>query len=131
MTQAEVSQPISGVPLRWSGFTSRQLSWLGLGLALPYLLVRGQVPLDLLILASVPWLGTFATLAFGRCEGRRLDAWIGDWVWFLAQPCHLHHPGSESRATQFTAYVAVDAAMPSGSLEAPPPTAASLPWVTS
>lgn len=130
MTQAEVPQPISGVPLRWSGFTSRQLSWLGLGAAWPYLLLRGQVPLEVLILASAPWVGACVTLAFGRCEGRRLDAWLGDWVWFRAQPRHLHHPGSRP-GTPYMAYVVVDQAVREGSLEAPPSAATPLPWVTS
>jgi hypothetical protein len=126
MTQAEVPQPISGVPLRWGGFTGRQLTWLGVAAALPYLLLRWQVPLELVLVATAPWLAAGITFAFGRCEGRRLDAWVGDWVLFRAQPHHLRHPGSPPCPT----YVVVDSAAVVTRLEGSP-TSDPLPWVTS
>ncbi|HEY6537641.1 MAG TPA: PrgI family protein [Candidatus Dormibacteraeota bacterium] len=92
MTQAEVPQPISGIPMRWGGLTGQQLGWFGIGAILPYLLLRLRVPPELALLLSGPWIGTAVTLAFGRREGRRLDAWISDWIWFQTQPHRLLHP---------------------------------------
>ena len=102
--QAEVTQPISGIPLRWGGFTARQLGWLGTGAALPYLLLRLQVAPELALASSAPWLGTALIFAFGRREGRRLDSWVEDWLWFKLQPHHLRHPGRLAADV----YVAVD-----------------------
>jgi hypothetical protein len=122
--QAEIPQPISGVPLRWGGFTGRQLGWLGAGAALPYLLLRLQLSPELALASSAPWLAIGVLLAFGRREGRRLDCWIGDWLWFKLQPHRLRHPGSST----VDRYVAVD---PEGRpVESDAPLLASaLPWV--
>lgn len=128
MTQADVHQPISGVPIRWGGFTGRQLVWLGVGAALPYLLLRLELPMAGVIPPSLPWLAAAVTLAFGRCEGRRLDAWVGDWLWFRAQPRHLTHPAFSAPAKRTAPYVVVDS---SGPTEKLPSSLGSgpLPWI--
>lgn len=122
--QAEIPQPISGVPLRWGGFTGRQLAWLGAGAALPYLLLRLQLSPELALVSSAPWLAVAVLLAFGRREGRRLDSWIGDWLWFRFQPHHLRHPESST----VDRYVAVDPEVRRFESDAPLQ-APALPWV--
>ncbi|HUY09090.1 MAG TPA: PrgI family protein [Candidatus Dormibacteraeota bacterium] len=122
--QAEIPQPISGVPLRWGGFTGRQLGWLGTGTALPYLLLRLQLSPELALAASAPWLAAATLFAFGRREGRRLDCWVGDWLWFKLQPHHLRHPGT----SPVDRYVTVDCEGHSVGADAPLRDAA-LPWV--
>jgi hypothetical protein len=125
--QAEIPQPISGVPLRWGGFTTRQLSWLGVGAALPYLLLRLQLAPELALFSSAPWLSAALLFAFGRREGRRLDAWVLDWMWFKVQPRHLSHPGSVAATSTADAYVTVDS---EGSAEIGPVTrVGALLWV--
>ncbi|HVB53606.1 MAG TPA: PrgI family protein [Candidatus Acidoferrales bacterium] len=126
--QAEVPQPISGVPLRWGGFTARQLGWLGVGAALPYLLLRLQIPPELALVSSGPWLGMALLFAFGRREGRPLDSWVGDWLWFKLQPHHLRHPGSLAASGRSGTYVAVDTEGGQKELELLSPIDA-LPWV--
>lgn len=74
-------------------FTTAQLGWLGVGAALPYLLLRLHLALVPVLGASSPWLATALAVGFGRREGRRLDAFAGDWVLFQLQPRHLVHPG--------------------------------------
>ncbi|HVB14430.1 MAG TPA: PrgI family protein [Candidatus Dormibacteraeota bacterium] len=128
MMQAEVPLPISGVPLRWGGFTARQLGWLGVGAALPYFLLRLQIPPELALGSSAPWLGSALLFAFGRREGRQLDLWVGDWLWFKVQPQRLRHPGLQSAAGGTGGYVAVDEEVPTAQLELAPP-ASSLPWI--
>jgi hypothetical protein len=103
--QAEIPQSISGTPTRWGAFTAPQLGWIAVGACLPYLLLRCHLEVPLLLVFSTPWLAAALVLAFGRYEGRRLDAWTTDWLAFLLQPHRLHHPGSP---TTPHAYVEVD-----------------------
>jgi hypothetical protein len=103
--QAEIPQPISGTPTRWGAFTAPQLAWIAVGVALPYLLLRCHLGVPLLLILSTPWLATALVLAFGRYEGRRLDAWTTDWLAFLFQPHRLQHP--DTLATR-RPYVEVD-----------------------
>lgn len=125
---AEVLQPISSVPLRWGGFTVQQLVWLGVGASLPYLLLRVQVVPELAILGSLPWLAAALTLAFGRREGRRLDSWVGDWLWFQLQPHQLRHPGTLETGSAEPLYVSIDSQI--GPAEPKVlPGARALPWV--
>jgi hypothetical protein len=122
--QAEVPQPISGVPLRWGGFTARQLGWLGTGAALPYFLLRLQLPPELALASSSPWLGAALLFAFARREGRQLDSWVGDWLRFRLQPHRLRHPESPLA----DAYVSIDAEV-RPSLPEELPQGGVLPWV--
>ncbi|MGH7667469.1 MAG: PrgI family mobile element protein [Candidatus Dormibacteria bacterium] len=125
--QAEVPQPISAVPLRWGGFTSRQLAWVGAGALLPYLLLRAHLAMELALALAAPWLAASLLFAFGRREGRPLDAWVGDWVWFAFQPHRLQHPGAAPRRTHAGTFVSVDdpGPVPSGA-HSPE---FGLPWV--
>lgn len=92
--QAEVPQPISTIPSRWAGFTAPQLGWLALGAALPYAGDRiGLTPIALLG-AGVPWAAAAVAMAFGRWQGRGLDAFVGDALLFRLQRHRLEHPGS-------------------------------------
>jgi hypothetical protein len=95
--------------MRWGRFTTPQLSWLAVGAALPYLLLRLRLEPSLALLASLPWLVSALMLAFGRREGRRLDAWVGDWVAFRFQPHQLGHPGLGGCGGSGQGYFEVDA----------------------
>jgi hypothetical protein len=44
------------------------------------------------LVGCAPWIAAATALAFGRREGRRLDAFVGDWLLFLFQPRVLSHP---------------------------------------
>ncbi|MGA2872750.1 MAG: hypothetical protein ABSF27_04085 [Candidatus Dormibacteria bacterium] len=125
--QAEIPQSIFGTPMRWGRFTTPQLGWLVVGAALPYLLLRLRLEPSLALLASLPWLISAVTLAFGRHEGRHLDAWVGDWVAFRFQPHQLHHPGLEEHGGIGPGYFEVDIerALPPPRSPAP---AGALPW---
>lgn len=128
MTQAEIPQPIGATPTRWGGFTTVQLSWIGLGAALPYLLLRLHLsPLPALVI-STPWLALALIFAFGRRDGRRMDAWVGDWVVFKFQPHLLRHPGVPTASRSPSGYVDVDRGSTPPELGSPPESAA-LPWV--
>jgi hypothetical protein len=126
--QAEIPQSISATPVRWGAFTTPQLGWLVMGSALPYLLLRCHLGLSLILLPSTPWLGAALAFAFGRYEGRRLDAWTADWLLFLVQPHRLHHPQAGASHHGFSRYVEVDTSRveleggPTGKVR-------SLPWV--
>ena len=100
-----------------------------MGAALPYLLLRCHLGVSLILLASTPWLGSALVFAFGRCEGRRLDAWAADGLAFLVQPHHLRHPQMAAIDHRSRCYVEVD---PEGRRTESDPmaTASSLPWVT-
>ncbi|HVC38729.1 MAG TPA: PrgI family protein [Candidatus Dormibacteraeota bacterium] len=124
MTSAEVPQPISSVPVRWGGFTAHQLGWLAAGAAMPYLLLRLHLSPAGAFGPSAPWLGTAVCFAFGRSEGRRLDAWVGDWVWFKLQPHRLSHPDALASLPPAAGYVPVDRPL----RDAGRGTTASLPW---
>ncbi|MFZ0168601.1 MAG: hypothetical protein WAL64_04145 [Candidatus Dormiibacterota bacterium] len=126
--QAEIPHPISGTAMRWGAFTAPQLGWLAVGAALPYLLLRSHLGISLILLASTPWLGSALVFAFGRCEGRRLDAWTADWLAFLVQPHRLRHPQRAAIDHRSRCYVEVD---PEGwrTESDPMATAGSLPWV--
>ncbi|MGH7639840.1 MAG: PrgI family mobile element protein [Candidatus Dormibacteria bacterium] len=107
--QAEVPQPISAVPLRWGGFTGRQLAWLAAGAALPYILLRAHLGLAPALGLPAPWMGAALALAYGRHEGRQLDAWVGDWIRFQLGPRRLAHPGAtRTLAGQIAPFVPVD-----------------------
>ncbi len=108
MSQAEIAAPIGSVPARWAGLTTVQLGWLACSASLPYLLARLHLPLPLLLLASLPWVAAGLCLAVCRCEGRRLDAWIADWIAFRFQPKSLQHPETAPTALAARAYVSVD-----------------------
>ncbi|MGH7643658.1 MAG: PrgI family protein [Candidatus Dormibacteria bacterium] len=126
--QAEVPQPISGVPLRWGGFTVRQLGWIAIGAALPYVLLRLQLAPEVALAAPAPWLVVALCFAVGRREGRQLDSWVADWLRFRLQPRRLRHPGKQTTSTRREAFIAVDqgiAAERAGRL----PGARTLPWV--
>jgi hypothetical protein len=127
--QAEIPQAISGTPMRWGGFTAPQLGWIAVGATLPYLLLRCHLGAPVILLSSTPWLGAALAYAFGRCEGRRLDAWTVDWLAFLVQPHRLCHPQAAATNNRSSFYVEVD---PEGSRteSGPRAKASSLPWVT-
>ncbi|HUY57738.1 MAG TPA: PrgI family protein [Candidatus Micrarchaeaceae archaeon] len=122
--QAEIPQPISGVPFRWGGFTGRQLAWVMAGAAVPYLLLRLQLTPELALASAAPWLVLALLFGFGRREGRSLDCWVGDWLWFQIQPHHLHHP----RSTSADRYVTVDSEVQAGD-QGMPELASVLTWV--
>jgi hypothetical protein len=126
--QAEIPQPISGTPMRWGAFTTPQLGWIALGAALPFVLLRCHLGVSLILPPSIPWLGTALAFAFGRYEGRRLDAWTADWLLFLVQPHRLHHPRAAAADHGVSRYVEVD---PKGLRPESGPIAKvrSLPWV--
>ncbi|MGH7611352.1 MAG: PrgI family protein [Candidatus Dormibacteria bacterium] len=94
MSQAQVPQPISSIPARWGAFTGPQLAWLAAGALPGYVVLRLGLPLWAAVLLAVPVLGTAAALAFGRREGRPLDAWAGDWLAYQGQPHELVHPAA-------------------------------------
>jgi hypothetical protein len=123
--QAEIPQSISGTPTRWGAFTAPQLGWIAVGAALPYLLLRCHVGVPLLVILSTPWLAAALAFAFGRCEGRRLDAWTMDWLAFLVQPHHLHHPEA---AAPGRPYIEIDPDRLISEV-APISEVRSLPWV--
>jgi hypothetical protein len=126
--QAEIPQSISGTPMRWGAFTSPQLGWLGVGAALPYLLLRWHLGPPLILLPSTPWLATALLFGFCRHEGRRLDAWAADWMAFLLQPHRLHHPHTVASARTSRNYVEVDAGVSIAQTD-PMTEVRSLPWV--
>jgi hypothetical protein len=123
--EAEIPQSISGTPTRWGGFTAPQLGWIAVGAALPYLLLRCHLGVPLLLILSTPWLAAALVFAFGRYEGRRLDAWTTDWVAFLFQPHRLHHPDNSGARRP---YVEVDSDELISEL-APISNVCPLPWV--
>jgi len=92
--QAEVPQPISSLPARWGMFTLAQLGWLAVAALPPYLGLRLHLDAVVVLAGSSPWVAAAVALGFGRREGRRLDAFAGDWCLFLAQPRRLTHPGA-------------------------------------
>ncbi len=107
MAPTEIPMPISAMPTRWGMFTGHQLTWMGAGGLPLYVLLRAHVPLGEALPGCVPWLVTATALAFGRCQGRALDAFLGDWAMFRAQPKTLLHP--ELRPTPRTPqFVQVD-----------------------
>ncbi|MFZ0994584.1 MAG: hypothetical protein WAO09_01190 [Candidatus Dormiibacterota bacterium] len=123
--QTEIPQSISGTPTRWGAFTAPQLGWIAIGAALPYLLLRCHLTAPLLLILSTPWLAAALVFAFGRYEGRRLDAWTTDWLVFLVQPHHLHHPDPAALGRP---YFEVDSEA-LGSQTRPTYEVCSLPWV--
>ena len=92
MAPTEVPMPISAMPTRWGMFTGHQLAWMGAAGLPVYLLLRAHLALDAALPACLPWLVTATALAFGRCQGRALDAFLGDWAMFRVQPKTLLHP---------------------------------------
>lgn len=98
--QAEVPQPISSLPSRWGMFTIAQLGWLAMAALPPYLGLRLHLAAAVALGVSAPWVAAAVTLAFGRREGRRLDAFAGDWFLFLLQPRTLTHPEDGEKASQ-------------------------------
>lgn len=91
---AEVPQPISTVPSRWAGFTASQLGWLAVGAMLPYLGGRVGLPAPAEAGFAIPWAATAVAMAFGRWQGRGLDAFLADALLFRLQHHRLEHPGS-------------------------------------
>ncbi|NNM97334.1 MAG: hypothetical protein HKL89_06995 [Candidatus Dormibacteraeota bacterium] len=98
--QAEVPQPISSLPARWGMFTIAQMGWLALAALPPYLGLRIHLDAVLVLAASAPWVAAAMALAFGRREGRRLDAFAGDWCLYLLQARSLTHPGDAPDRTR-------------------------------
>ena len=90
--EAEVPQPISNLPSRWGSFTGSQLSWLAAAAVPPYICLRLHLAVALTLIGCAPWIAATTALAFGRREGRRLDAFAGDWLQFQLQPKLLRHP---------------------------------------
>ncbi len=84
--------PISAMPTRWGLFTGHQLGWMGAGALPVYVLLRAHLAAAEALLAGSPWLLAASALAFGRCQGRALDAFLGDWARFQIQPKVLLHP---------------------------------------
>jgi hypothetical protein len=96
--------PISAMPTRWGMFTGHQLAWMGAAGLPVYWLLRAHLPVEVALPVCLPWLVAATALAFGRCQGRALDAFLGDWALFRVQPKSLLHPdlvpdGGEVRFT--------------------------------
>ncbi|MHB1499759.1 MAG: PrgI family mobile element protein [Candidatus Dormibacteria bacterium] len=89
------------MPTRWGMFTGHQLAWLAAALLPLYLLLRAHLPLQEALPLCLPWLVTATAMAFGRCKGRALDAFAGDWALFQVQPKTLTHPESRSGPALF------------------------------
>lgn len=81
-------------------FTIAQMGWLALAALPPYLGLRLHADAVLVLSASAPWVAAAMALAFGRREGRRLDAFAGDFCLYLLQPRSLTHPGDRPRRTR-------------------------------
>jgi hypothetical protein len=90
--EAEVPQPISSLPSRWGSFTGSQLSWLAVAAIPPYTCLHLHLAVVVALVGCSPWIAAAMALAFGRREGRRLDAFVGDWLLFQFQPKVLNHP---------------------------------------
>ncbi|MHB1526244.1 MAG: hypothetical protein ACYDEA_11115 [Candidatus Dormibacteria bacterium] len=98
--EAEVPQPISSLPSRWGMFTLAQLGWLAVAMVPPYLGLRLHLAAALALGASAPWVAAALALGFGRREGRRLDAFAGDWFLYQLQPRLLTHPEDGGPASE-------------------------------
>ncbi len=83
-------------------FTGHQLTWLAAALLPLYVLLRAHLALQAALPLCLPWLATATAMAFGRCRGRALDAFAGDWALFQLQPKALTHPGSRPGPALFT-----------------------------
>jgi hypothetical protein len=119
--EAEVPQPISNLPSRWGSFTGSQLGWLATAAVPPYICLHLHLAVMLTLLGCAPWIAAATALAFGRREGRRLDAFAGDWLQFQLQPKLLRHPDG-ARPVPGAEFHEVDGgAGPSGSLPWSPP----------
>jgi hypothetical protein len=90
--EAEVPQPISSLPSRWGSFTGSQLGWLAVAAIPPYTCLRLHLAVVVALAGCAPWIAAATALAFGRREGRRLDAFVGDLLLFQFQPKVLSHP---------------------------------------
>jgi len=119
MTQAKVPQSISGVPARWGRFTAPQLGWLVIAAVPLYISFHAHLPLLPVFLGSSPWVAGATAMAFGRRQGRRLDAFTADWALFRLHRKRFDHPDSETTPRD-AKFVVVDASEPR-----------SLPWAQS
>lgn len=109
MTQAEVPQPISAIPARWGRFTAAQLGWMVIAVCPLYISIRAHLPALPMLLATSPWITSATAMAFGRLQGRRLDAFTADWVLYRLQRKRLDHPDSGPNISD-RSFVVVDRA---------------------